>query len=61
MSAERSWFKSSYSDPAGGECVEVAARPGAVAIRDSKLRDGGPQLSLAAPAWEAFIDRISIP
>lgn len=30
------WIKSSYSSNDGPECVEVAAVPGAVRIRDSK-------------------------
>ncbi|MEU0104249.1 DUF397 domain-containing protein [Streptomyces sp. NPDC006251] len=31
-----SWFKSSYSGNEGGGCLEVAAAPGAVHVRDSK-------------------------
>ncbi|MEU7168571.1 DUF397 domain-containing protein [Streptomyces morookaense] len=61
MSTERSWIKSSYSDDEGAECVEVAAHPGTVDVRDSKLREEGPHLSLSLSAWAAFIQRISIP
>ncbi|MFF8500466.1 DUF397 domain-containing protein [Streptomyces anulatus] len=45
--------KSSYSEP-NGECVEVARNiPRTVAVRDSK-RLGGPVLTLAPAAWDAF-------
>jgi hypothetical protein len=33
--SELTWFKSSYSDTEGGDCVEVAAGMGVVHIRDS--------------------------
>jgi hypothetical protein len=48
------WFKSTYSDSGGGDCVEVAVAPGAVRVRDSK-RDTGPVLALAPDAWDAFV------
>jgi hypothetical protein len=49
------WRKSSYSNNAGGECVEVAdGLPGVVAIRDSK-DPHGPALVFPAGAWSAFI------
>lgn len=35
---ELSWFKSSYSGSENDNCVEVAVRPEAVHIRDSKDR-----------------------
>ncbi|MFE4453587.1 DUF397 domain-containing protein [Streptomyces sp. NPDC056796] len=50
----RSWFKSSYSTGSGGECVEVAARPGTVHVRDSK-DTAGPVLSVASDGWAAFV------
>ncbi|WP_433229683.1 DUF397 domain-containing protein [Actinomadura formosensis] len=34
------WHKSSYSGSNGGDCVELAGLPGAVAVRDSKDPDG---------------------
>ncbi|MGA5197311.1 DUF397 domain-containing protein [Streptomyces exfoliatus] len=49
------WRKSSYSSAEGGECVEVAAHPAAVHIRDSKNPDG-PQLAVSPTAWAAFVD-----
>ncbi|MFJ2294376.1 DUF397 domain-containing protein [Streptomyces sp. NPDC087894] len=49
-----SWFKSSYSGSEGGNCVEVAAHPAAVHIRDSKVTDG-PVLTVPPAAWAAFV------
>ncbi|MEU5229647.1 DUF397 domain-containing protein [Streptomyces anulatus] len=48
------WFKSSYSDGDGGACVEVAAHPAAVHVRDSKVTDG-PVLTVGPAAWSAFV------
>ena len=44
------WQKSSYS---GSECVEIAAHPAAIHIRDSKNPDG-PMLTVAPTTWTAF-------
>ncbi|WP_405683427.1 DUF397 domain-containing protein [Streptomyces sp. NBC_00057] len=52
---ESAWLKSSYSSGAGGECVEVAACPGTVHVRDSK-DSTGPILSVAAGGWAAFVE-----
>ncbi|WP_427920317.1 DUF397 domain-containing protein [Streptomyces sp. cg40] len=50
------WFKSSYSNGDGGDCVEVAANlPGLVPVRDSKTAPDGPALILTASAWTPFI------
>ncbi|AWL40776.1 MULTISPECIES: DUF397 domain-containing protein [Streptomyces] len=49
------WFKSSYSSSQGGDCVEVAAHPTAVHIRDSKAVDG-PVLTVPPSAWHAFVN-----
>lgn len=48
------WIKSSYSTPDGPDCVEVAAHPDRILVRDSKNPDG-PRLSLTACAWAAFL------
>ncbi|WP_406100493.1 DUF397 domain-containing protein [Streptomyces canus] len=48
------WFRSSYSNGAGGECVECALTGGEVLVRDSKLATG-PVITLAGAAWHAFI------
>jgi hypothetical protein len=50
---ELNWFKSSYSGGDGDNCVEVALRPEAVRIRDSKDRRIRP-LVVAPAAWAAF-------
>lgn len=52
---ESTWFKSSYSTGSGGECVEVAACPGAIHIRDSKDKVG-PTLRVASGGWAAFVE-----
>ncbi|WP_433858038.1 DUF397 domain-containing protein [Streptomyces kronopolitis] len=49
------WRRSSYSNNAGGECVEVADHyPGLVPVRDSK-NPLGPALLIPDGAWDAFI------
>ncbi|MCD2465983.1 DUF397 domain-containing protein [Streptomyces sp. MBT42] len=48
------WFKSSYSDSGGGECVEVATSPHAVHLRDSKQSDG-PTFAVKPVAWSVFV------
>ncbi|MFQ6855865.1 DUF397 domain-containing protein [Streptomyces sp. 35M1] len=53
--SELRWFKSSYSDSSNGsECVEVAATPDAVHVRDSK-NTHGPRLALTPVAWAGFV------
>jgi Domain of unknown function (DUF397) len=52
---ESAWFKSSYSSGEGGECVEVAACPGTIHVRDSKVT-AGPTLRVAAEGWAAFVE-----
>ncbi|MFK4799264.1 DUF397 domain-containing protein [Streptomyces sp. MPA0124] len=54
MSDQLKWFKSSYSDNEGGNCVEVA-RCGAIHVRDSKSAPTGHEFQVSAPAWAAFI------
>ncbi|MFI9160740.1 DUF397 domain-containing protein [Kitasatospora aureofaciens] len=49
------WRKSSYSNPSGGDCIEVADyMPSAVAVRDSK-DPHGPALTFTAAGWRAFV------
>ncbi|UNO41331.1 DUF397 domain-containing protein [Streptomyces sp. MST-110588] len=52
------WFKSSYSTNDGPECVEVAATPSAINVRDSK-DPGGPHLRFARDAWAGFLSYVS--
>jgi hypothetical protein len=48
------WRKSSYSGSGGGQCVEVAAFPNGIAVRDSKNPDG-PKLHLDHNAFAALL------
>lgn len=50
------WFKSSYSGDAGGECLEAALeRPAStVHIRDSKAKSR-PALAFPAGEWATFV------
>ncbi|MFD4831816.1 DUF397 domain-containing protein [Streptomyces uncialis] len=49
------WFKSSHSDSSNpSDCVEVAAAPGAVLVRDSKDASG-PRLGFTRAAWAGFV------
>jgi Domain of unknown function (DUF397) len=48
------WFKSSYSGSEGDNCIEVAACPDTVHVRDSKDKDG-PQLTFSPTEWTAFL------
>lgn len=50
------WFKSSYSGPEGGDCLEVATCPRTVHVRDSKERETGPVLSFGSEQWRAFLE-----
>lgn len=52
------WFKSSYSTGDGGECVEIAATPAHVHIRDSK-RLTGPILTFGPDAWTGFVGLVA--
>ncbi|TKT01840.1 DUF397 domain-containing protein [Streptomyces lasalocidi] len=52
------WRKSSYSGNTGGECLEVAALPTRVAVRDSKNPDHGT-LTLTPEAFAAFVGFVS--
>jgi hypothetical protein len=53
--SELAWFKSSYSGGTNGEsCVEIAAAPGTVHVRDSK-DTAGPRLAFAPGAWARFV------
>ncbi|MGW3955546.1 DUF397 domain-containing protein [Streptomyces sp. NPDC004752] len=51
---ETAWTKSSYSGAEGGECVEVAATPGAVLVRDSK-RPAAAGLAFDVEAGAEFV------
>ncbi|MFI8191036.1 DUF397 domain-containing protein [Streptomyces sp. NPDC085946] len=53
--SEPVWFKSSYSSGSEGDsCVEVAAGPATVHVRDSKNAEG-PRLAFTPAAWDGFL------
>jgi hypothetical protein len=47
------WFTSSYSNGAGGECVEGAHDGDRILVRDTKIGDG-LVTAVGAPAWHSF-------
>ncbi|UUU31461.1 DUF397 domain-containing protein [Streptomyces sp. CA-210063] len=52
--AQLAWFKSSHSTDQGDSCVEVAATPATIHVRDSKDTTR-PHLGLGPSAWAAFV------
>ena len=51
------WRKASYSSGNGGACIEVAAVPRTVAVRDSK-DPAGPALAFTPGRWREFTRRV---
>ena len=59
--SELHWFKSSYSDSSDiNDCVEVAAAPTTIHIRDSK-NPTGPRLTLRPTTWTDFLSDTASP
>ncbi|NJP99883.1 DUF397 domain-containing protein [Streptomyces zingiberis] len=52
------WTKSSHSSNDGPDCVETAAIPGAILVRDSKC-PGGPRLTVTSDAWTDFTTHVT--
>ncbi|MGV9950904.1 DUF397 domain-containing protein [Streptomyces cellulosae] len=48
------WHTSSYSNGAGGECVECAITSTRAHVRDTKKVDG-PVVTVAGSAWSVFL------
>ncbi|MFJ9714976.1 DUF397 domain-containing protein [Streptomyces sp. NPDC101213] len=48
------WFTSSYSNGAGGECVECALSGGGALVRDSKGA-GEAVVTVGSTAWRSFV------
>lgn len=48
------WFTSSYSNGAGGECVECAVAGNNALVRDSKRREAAV-ISAGGDAWRSFL------
>jgi hypothetical protein len=57
MDMNLQWRKATYSSGNGGNCIEVATVPQAVAVRDSQDPDG-PRLAFGAQAWRAFAAKV---
>lgn len=55
--SKAAWRKSSYSGSGGGNCVEVAAAPRTVAVRDTTDREG-PALTFTTGSWGKFVRRV---
>ncbi|MFJ3706803.1 DUF397 domain-containing protein [Streptomyces sp. NBC_01267] len=55
--SNHTWFTSSYSNGAGGECVECAPRQGGMLVRDSK-RPHTAELSVSTMAWAGFVGAV---
>ncbi|MEU0754515.1 DUF397 domain-containing protein [Streptomyces albogriseolus] len=51
------WHTSSYSNGAGGECVECAISSTRAHVRDTKTVDG-PMFTVAGSAWAAFLQAL---
>jgi Domain of unknown function (DUF397) len=51
------WRKSTYSDANGGQCLDAAAAPGQVMVRDTAKRDDAT-LTFPAEAWQKFADAL---
>lgn len=47
------WVRSSYSNGAGGECVECALQADRTYLRDSKDVEG-PVITVGLDAWASF-------
>jgi hypothetical protein len=54
------WFRSSYSNGAGGECVECASTVDGVLVRDSK-GETGLVITLGSDTWRTFLDGVLEP
>ncbi|MFF3202658.1 MULTISPECIES: DUF397 domain-containing protein [unclassified Streptomyces] len=53
------WFRSSYSNGAGGECVECALTDDGALVRDSKSA-GGPEIVVRSGAWFSFLRAVKL-
>ncbi|MFG3149144.1 DUF397 domain-containing protein [Streptomyces sp. M41(2017)] len=55
MNGSWSWRRSSFSDAAGNQCVEVACTGRDVLVRDSKDTTEG-LLTFSVTAWGGFVE-----
>ena len=55
--AASGWRVATYTG-GQGNCVEVGRTATAVAVRDTKNREGGPILRFPPAAWQAFTEHL---
>ncbi|MFH9013801.1 DUF397 domain-containing protein [Streptomyces sp. NPDC017943] len=53
------WFTSSYSNGAGGECVECALTEDGALVRDSKVPEP-PVIAVGNTAWRSFVRSLQL-
>lgn len=53
------WRKSSHSTDLGGQCVEIGALPGRIAVRDSKNPDAA-SLAFTRAAFRTLVQRLRV-
>ncbi|NEA20197.1 DUF397 domain-containing protein [Streptomyces halstedii] len=58
VAPEGAWFKSTYSDGTGNNCVEAADLAPQIAVRDSKDKQG-PALVFPCDSWNSFVSSLS--
>lgn len=58
--AQVSWRKSSRSDNAAENCVEVAEFDTCYAVRDTKQQGRGPILAFTRSEWAAFVEGVKL-
>ncbi|MGW7363080.1 DUF397 domain-containing protein [Streptomyces sp. NPDC054841] len=56
--SDLTWFKSSYSGGGGQDCIEVAAEPTTIHVRDSKDVTR-PVLDFTRDQWAVFVEYAS--
>ncbi|WP_078919078.1 DUF397 domain-containing protein [Streptomyces sp. NRRL S-481] len=56
-SARPAWVRSSYSNGAGGECVECALTGNGALVRDSKATEARV-IAVGSAAWRSFVQSV---
>lgn len=54
------WRKSSRSSGQGGQCVEARRQAAQLQLKDSKLEEASPILSLSRADFQALISKLSL-
>ncbi|MFF0698573.1 DUF397 domain-containing protein [Streptomyces tendae] len=58
IAPDDAWYKSTYSSDGTGNCVETAASPIVIAVRDSKDKRR-PALVFPRRSWNSFIEGLT--